>query len=36
MYNERSTESERRERLEDLIKKRGTDSDSDDEIPDDE
>ena len=36
MYNDKSTDSERRERLEDLLKKRATDSDSDDEIPDDE
>ena len=36
MYNDRSTDLERREKLEDLLKKRATDSDSDDEIPDDE
>jgi len=36
MYNDRSTDVERREKLEDLLKKRATDSDSDDEIPDDE
>ena len=36
MYNDKSTDVERRERLEDLLKKRATDSDSDDEIPDDE
>jgi len=36
MYNDRSTDVERREKLEDLLKKRATDSDSDEEIPDDE
>lgn len=36
MYNEKSTESERRERIEDLLKRKATDDDSDDEIPDDE
>jgi len=36
MYNEKSTETERRERLEDLLKRKATDEDSDDEIPDDE
>jgi ATP-dependent helicase STH1/SNF2 len=36
MFNEKSTDTERRERLEDLLKKKATDSDSEDEIPDDE
>jgi hypothetical protein len=36
MYNERSTDSERREKLEDLIRKKAENSDSEDEIPDDE
>ena len=36
MYNDRSTDTERRERLEDLLKKQASDSDSDEEIPDDE
>jgi len=36
MYNDKSTDTERREKLEDLLKKRASDSDSDDEIPDDE
>lgn len=36
MYNDRSTDTERREKLEDLLKKQASDSDSDDEIPDDD
>ena len=36
MYNDKATDSERREKLEDLLKKRSPDTDSDDEIPDDE
>ena len=36
MYNDKATDSERREKLEDLLKKRSPDADSDDEIPDDE
>ena len=36
MYNNKSTDSERREKLEDLLKKAASDSDSDDEIPDDD
>lgn len=36
MYNDKSTDTERREKLEDLLKKQASDSDSDDEIPDDE
>jgi len=36
MYNERSTETERREKLEDVLKKKKNENDDDDEIPDDE
>jgi len=36
MYNEKSTDTERREKLEDLLKKRSPEDDSDGEIPDDE
>lgn len=36
MYNEKSTDTERREKLEDLLKKRSPEDDSEGEIPDDE
>ena len=36
MYNEKSTDTERREKLEEMLKKRSPDADSDAEIPDDE
>ncbi len=36
MYNEKSTDTERREKLEDLLKKRSPDEEADDEIPDDD
>ena len=36
MYNDKATDVERREKLEEMLKKKSSDTDSDDEIPDDE
>ena len=36
MYNEKSTDTERREKLEEMLKKRSPDDELDNEIPDDE